>query len=986
METAKTTPLQQQQQQQLQEQVVAAVAVVPAAASMRRSENGGAGDSSPVRLVQSNNRTGSVNHVEAEENRAAIDAIREFLSEAGIVPSRRVTKLAEMMVLEQWLSMKRIAVLFRKNELKRKLEVIQPAIDEEEIEMILDHFIKTPAHTVAELQQQLENTSQRSAEEVNSLRATIIHLQELLTEYQTDTTHEEDRLSRAIDSCKRENEFELAKAKEDLGLLSRSVADLEKTISDNEFEESQLHAEISHLRHQNNELQSRNDTLCRSIGNAEQELSDQRNLIIQRDHDAALSMSALRSQSDKSMHEYELETVKLRNTITEILNQFTDHKTKAGYEADSLRVQLIEANQCSAGLKNLADMQAEQATAEQALLQAELRKEMEIKQDLLAQLLLAGQTAHDLRERLRQQQEEKDELQRCIEAMQLTMERTEQLFAAEKAELLKRFNDISDMLADVKADAAYEADAFRVTVVALQKQLADKESNPKEHSVSPQTQVATEHGEYETRLEVALAEQRVKHAAEVDSLTKLISQLKQTLAEDHALAKHAIEEWSRSVDALQQENQGNEEKYMLQVSVLQSLQADNLSLKDQVEVGRASVDILNNQIDRLTEAVRTSEQNSASKEQLSVQVIGELNLQIEALRKELSSFAGSLSNSLPISLTVPVSMGASPIQLPTVYRSKFNTPSPSKRVVHRRSPTKTPFSVQLALSPLPPTPFKLSPTQTTKPQEGSRSLIDRQVSDDAATAAKEKASPVSTTSTATSATKQRILSRLSSKLSLKPILSSSSADPRLSPSAVEKLFLKALTKDQEAYNDLLDFSNENNEESMLATSFCVFLAHPDAQNEWHSDMKKSLSYFGKVKDWLLSYRDKGEGSEEGTNSEVRAYAQLNLGKCYAMGIGVGAVDNVEASRLFRLAAEAGLGTAQYNLGICYEHGIGMAVGMLEALRWYEKAADSGDKDAQYVMGKFLLCLILCQRFVNAYAPQVTSTLKDSMSERTRQQL
>ena len=48
-----------------------------------------------------------------------------------------------------------------------------------------------------------------------------------------------------------------------------------------------------------------------------------------------------------------------------------------------------------------------------------------------------------------------------------------------------------------------------------------------------------------------------------------------------------------------------------------------------------------------------------------------------------------------------------------------------------------------------------------------------------------------------------------------------------------------------------------------------------------------------------------------------ATAQLNLGIMYANGEGV-SVDDVEAVRWYRLAAEQGLAVAQFNLGFMYE--------------------------------------------------------------------
>jgi len=61
-------------------------------------------------------------------------------------------------------------------------------------------------------------------------------------------------------------------------------------------------------------------------------------------------------------------------------------------------------------------------------------------------------------------------------------------------------------------------------------------------------------------------------------------------------------------------------------------------------------------------------------------------------------------------------------------------------------------------------------------------------------------------------------------------------------------------------------------------------------------------------------------------------------------------DYVEAIRLYRLAADKGLGTAQYKLGVMYNNGLGVAQDYTEALRWYRLAADQGHAWAQYNLG------------------------------------
>ena len=46
-------------------------------------------------------------------------------------------------------------------------------------------------------------------------------------------------------------------------------------------------------------------------------------------------------------------------------------------------------------------------------------------------------------------------------------------------------------------------------------------------------------------------------------------------------------------------------------------------------------------------------------------------------------------------------------------------------------------------------------------------------------------------------------------------------------------------------------------------------------------------------------------------------------------------------------AEQGDAAAQHKLGVMYDNGDGVLVNKAEALKWYRKAAEQGDSDAQY---------------------------------------
>ena len=52
-------------------------------------------------------------------------------------------------------------------------------------------------------------------------------------------------------------------------------------------------------------------------------------------------------------------------------------------------------------------------------------------------------------------------------------------------------------------------------------------------------------------------------------------------------------------------------------------------------------------------------------------------------------------------------------------------------------------------------------------------------------------------------------------------------------------------------------------------------------------------------------------------------------------------DYSEAVKWYRKAAEQGNKQAQYNLGVCYESGRGVPQDYSEAVKWYRKAAEQG---------------------------------------------
>ena len=74
-----------------------------------------------------------------------------------------------------------------------------------------------------------------------------------------------------------------------------------------------------------------------------------------------------------------------------------------------------------------------------------------------------------------------------------------------------------------------------------------------------------------------------------------------------------------------------------------------------------------------------------------------------------------------------------------------------------------------------------------------------------------------------------------------------------------------------------------------------------------------------------------------------------MGYCYREGEGV-TKDLVEAARWYRKAADQGHADAQFTLGHRYYKGEGVAKDLVEAARWYRKAGEQGHARAQFTLG------------------------------------
>jgi TPR repeat protein len=82
-------------------------------------------------------------------------------------------------------------------------------------------------------------------------------------------------------------------------------------------------------------------------------------------------------------------------------------------------------------------------------------------------------------------------------------------------------------------------------------------------------------------------------------------------------------------------------------------------------------------------------------------------------------------------------------------------------------------------------------------------------------------------------------------------------------------------------------------------------------------------------------------------------AQYSVGVVYSEGRGV-AVDDVEALKWYRMAAEKGHASAQAILGVACQLGLGRAVrDTAEAAKWYRKAAEQNVATAQLQLGEML---------------------------------
>jgi len=112
----------------------------------------------------------------------------------------------------------------------------------------------------------------------------------------------------------------------------------------------------------------------------------------------------------------------------------------------------------------------------------------------------------------------------------------------------------------------------------------------------------------------------------------------------------------------------------------------------------------------------------------------------------------------------------------------------------------------------------------------------------------------------------------------------------------------------------------------------------------HSNIREAQS--------LLALCENGEGPLPPPREPVTSdssEALYHRGLRYYEGNGI-VKDVIEAVKWFRKAAERGYAPAQYQLGLCYEYGEGVVKDPVEAVKWYRKAAEQGYIKAQCTLG------------------------------------
>jgi serine/threonine protein kinase len=126
----------------------------------------------------------------------------------------------------------------------------------------------------------------------------------------------------------------------------------------------------------------------------------------------------------------------------------------------------------------------------------------------------------------------------------------------------------------------------------------------------------------------------------------------------------------------------------------------------------------------------------------------------------------------------------------------------------------------------------------------------------------------------------------------------------------------------------------------------------DAEVEQACRMLSDLEKKGYQADDLSSFSTSFQNLLD-ASKEDHPNAALPLGKCYKNGVGV-AKDEVEAVKWFNNAAEAKDMEAMRLLGDCYRAGTGVSRSSEKAIEWYEKAAGDNDYNLSAKMERLTL--------------------------------
>ena len=109
------------------------------------------------------------------------------------------------------------------------------------------------------------------------------------------------------------------------------------------------------------------------------------------------------------------------------------------------------------------------------------------------------------------------------------------------------------------------------------------------------------------------------------------------------------------------------------------------------------------------------------------------------------------------------------------------------------------------------------------------------------------------------------------------------------------------------------------------------------------DSKGRIDDLENAEKWLRKAVAHGHSDAQRSLGSV----QSSLGSLHFYGWGVVSADKREAVKWYHKAAESGDPQAQYRLGLCYYNGEGVQKDKTEAVKWYRKAAEQGHIKAQH---------------------------------------